>query len=444
MKDMETCPTPRKARYLTEAEAPSKAVRCVCGSWHLAPRRGRGEGGIYKRADDMWVAVVEIPSRDGKRRRKTVTSKDKMVVIDKARKLRQDVDEGRIAVTGNTTVGKWLDRWISEIHADRIRPTTIRDYQTSIRLHIKPSLGSKRLDKLTPDHIRQMHKSIGSRRAAEKAHVILKKALKDATREGMVTRNVAEAVDLPKYKRGKRTSMTVDLAKKVIATAYSSRGESEATRWAAAFLTGARQSELLGLTWDRIDFTAGEMDISWQLQQLPQSHGCGDATDGVYPCGKSRPGWCTKPTWTFPPDFEYRECHRSLIWTRPKTAAGERWVPIVAPLLAKLIELHANQGNNPHGLVWHYPDGRPIGPREDYQAWKSLLIKAGVIAPEGEALSMHVARHTTATLLRAAGVDEQTRMEIIGHATVDSQRVYAHADRERHLEAMGSLAELMG
>ena len=58
-------------------------------------------------------------------------------------------------------------------------------------------------------------------------------------------------------------------------------------------------------------------------------------------------------------------------------------------------------------------------------------------------MPLHVARHTAATMLRAAGVDEQTRMEILGHATVDSQRVYAHADRTRHLTAMDSLAELL-
>lgn len=412
-----------------------------------AKRRTRGDGTLFQRADGTWIGRVELPSGpDGKRRQKQVASKSFDRASAELRKLRSDVDEGRIAVTGNTTVEKWLERWITEIHPNsprRPRPTTIRDYRTSIRLHINPHIGKKRLDKLTPEHVRQMQRAIGARRAAEKAHVILQKALKDAIREQMITRNVAELVYKPTYTRAKRKSMSVELAKRVIATAFESRDESEATRWAAAFLTGARQGELLGLTWDCVDLEHGVMNVSWQLQQLSQIHGCGEPAGTAYPCGKTRPGYCPQRRWNLPADFEYEVLHRSLVRTRPKTSAGERYIPIVAPLLAKLAELHDRQGVNPHGLVWHYPDGRPIGPREDYQRWRALLIDAEVIAAENETLPMHVARHTTATLLRAAGVDEQTRMEILGHATVDSQRIYAHADRARHLAAMGNLTQLI-
>lgn len=403
-------------------------------------RRTKGDGGLSQRADGTWIGRVELPPVNGKRRGKTVSSKSFDIATKRLKKLRTDVDSGRIAVTGNISVAKWLDQWITVIHPNSprgIRPTTIRDYKTTIRLHINPHIGTKKLDKLTRTHVRQMHDALGPRRAAEKAHIVLQKALKDAEREGLITVNVAELVYKPTYTKTKRKSMSVDTAKHIIATAYASRDESEATRWAAAFLTGARQGELLGLTWDRIDFISGVMDISWQLQQLPQSHGCGEPDPkNNYPCGKKRPGWCPQRHWEMSPTFEYVECHRSLVWTHPKTEAGERFVPIVAPLLIKLRELHANQGVNPRNLVWHYPDGRPIGPREDYESWKQLLIDAKVIAPEKETLPMHMARHTTASLLRSAGIDEQTRMEILGHATVDSQRIYAHADQVRHIAAM--------
>lgn len=406
-------------------------------------RRTKGDGSLFQRKDGYWIGRVELPiGPDGKRRHRSVCSKDRNTAIAKLKKLRTDVDEGRIAVTGNTTVEKWLNRWLTDIHAPRIRPTTLRDYQTSIDRHIIPAVGKKRLDKLTPQHVRQMHTQIGARRAAEKAHVILQKALKDAVREGMITRNVAELLDKPKYRKNVRSSLTVGQVQQIIATAVASRDEVEATRWAAAFLTGARQGELLGLRWSYIDLDAGVMDLSWQLQQLNQKHGCGEPLEGVYPCGRTRPGWCPHRRWDLNVDFEYEECHRSLVWTRPKTAAGARYVPIVGALCDKFAELHHMQGTNPHNLVWHYDDGRPIGPREDYRAWKSLLTDAGLITGD-ETIPMHVARHTTASLLRAAGVDEQTRMEILGHATTDSQRIYAHADAIRHREAMTNLNQLL-
>lgn len=409
-------------------------------------RRTKGDGALFQRADGVWVGRVEIPAGpDGARRRKTVSSRSFDKAAAELRKLRTAVDEGRIAVTGNTTVAKWLERWLTEVHAEKIRPTTRRDYQSAIGLHINPSIGTKRLDKLTTAHIRQMHTAIGSRRAAEKAHVILKKALKDAVREGMLTYNVAERVDAPRYRKAKRTSMSVGLAQRVIGTALVSRDVSQATRWAAAFLTGARQGELLGLRWSYVNLDHGTMNISWQLQHISKAHGCGEKTADGWPCGLIRPGYCPQQRWDLPPDFEYEVCHHSLVWTRPKTAAGSREIPILPPLLIKLRELAAKSGANPHDLVWHHPDGRPISPSDDYKTWKQLLIDAGVIAPKDQTLPMHVARHSCATLLRAAGVDEQTRMEILGHSTVDSQRVYAHADRTRHLDAMTSsrLSELM-
>lgn len=409
-------------------------------------RRARGDGGLYQRADGVWIGRVELPpGPDGRRRQKTVSSRSFDAAAKKLKKLRTDVDEGRIAVTGSTTVAKWLDRWLTEIHTQQQRaprPTTVRDYQATIRLHISPHIGNKKLDKLTAEHVRQMHRAIGSRRAAEKAYIILRKALDDAMKEGLISRNVAAVVYKPTYTKGKRTSLSIEIAQRIITTAFASRDASRGTRWAAAFLTGARQSELLGLTWDRVDLDHGVMMIDRQLQQLSQVHGCGEPVDDEYPCGRKRPGWCPQSRWDLPPNFDYEVCHLSLVWTRPKTAAGERYVPIVAPLLVKLREQHGADGPNPHNLVWHHPDGRPIGPREDYKAWKSLLIEAKVITDK-QTLPMHLARHTTASLLRAAGVDEQTRMEILGHASTDAQRIYAHADRTRHAAAMGNLGDLL-
>jgi integrase len=411
-------------------------------------RRTKGDGALFQRADGTWIGSVELPpSPDGKRRRKRVASRDRNRAIAELKKLRADVDAGRIAVTGNTTVGKWLDHWIQDIHRKRdgrpLRPTTRRDYVATIRA-IKAQIGDKRLDKLTPQHVRDMTRGIGETRAAEKAYVLLRKALDDAIKEQMITRNVAEVVYRPVYTRGTRTALSFELAQRIIATAFRDGDVSRGTRWAAAFLTGCRQAELLGLTWDRVDLEHAVMRIDRQLQQLSQVHGCGVAgADGTYPCGRTRPGWCPQRRWDLPANFPHEVCRRSLVWTPTKTAAGDRWVPILAPLLTRLRELHDADGRNPHNLVWHHDDGRPIGPRDDYADWQRLLIEAEVIAP-GETLSMHVARHTTATLLRKAGVDEQTRMEIIGHATLEAQRIYAHADRQRHAEAMHSgLGKLM-
>ena len=353
------------------------------------PRRTSGDGSLYKRKDGMWIGSVDLPSLDGKRRKRTVSSKDRNVAIDKLRKLRREVEDGKIAVTGRTTVAAWLERWITDIHGPTIRPTTRVSYETTIRLYIVPSIGTKRLDRLTPQDIRDMHTYAGkvSPRAAQKSHVVIQRALHDAVNEGMIPRNVAEVVHKPRYVPKVRQPLTADQAKLLLRTAIDT-GDPWATRWAAALLLGARQGELLGLQWDRVDLEAGVVDLSWQLQQLRQTHGCrSDAT-----CGRQRPGWCPDRRWDMPPDFEYQVLHRSLALTRPKTKAGYRLVPIPFPLWKMLEQQRSDFGKNPHNLVWHHPDGRPLGPREDYGNWKNIL--ACTELPDAP---LHVTRHTTAS-----------------------------------------------
>jgi len=376
-------------------------------------RRTRGDGGLYKRADGLWIGAVEIATQDGGRKRRTVSSKDKGTALNKLRALRAEVEAGRVPSSSKTTVAQWLTHWLETIHAPQVRPTTYRYYEQVVRLYLVPALGDKRLDRLTPEDIRGMHRVVqqASTRNAQKAHQVLQKALADAQREGVVGRNVALGMAKPKHAAAERAALSASEVKRLLGTAFEA-GDPLATRWAAAFLTGARQGELLGLTWDRVDLEAGVLDFAWQLQQLY----------GALPAG-----------------FEFRPCHKALMWTRPKSHAGKRAVPIAVPLL-ELLRAHQvdASGPNPHNLVWHHPDGRPVSPREDFQAWKQLLARAGM-----ESVPLHSARHTAATMLQGAGVSEETRMKIMGHSSVEAQRGYVHVDQSQARAAVAMLDGLL-
>lgn len=404
----------------------------------MSSRRGKGDGGLYKRADGKWVGTVELPTTDGTRRRKTVVSRDRGKAAQKLRELQRAVEAGQISSTPQATVEQWLKHWLEDIHKTEVRPKTYKHYEEAIRLHIVPQIGAKRLDKLTPDEVRTMIRTIQgySTRAAVKAHQALSRALGDAVKEGVLFRNVADAVHRPKHTAKPPDAIGVDAARVLIRHALDN-GDPLAARWAAAFFTGARQAELLGLTWDRVDLDAGMMDLSWQLQYLSKVHGC----DPAGSCGKQRPGFCPSARWDLPPGFEYRECYKSLAWTRPKTAAGTRLVPIAEPLLV-LLRMHwaSEEPPPPHSLVWHHPDGRPVSPREDHRAWRVALRAAGFTDPLP---NLHAARHTTATLLLKAGVPEQIRMLIMGQSSIAAHRGYVHVDQTLKREAVAQLTRLM-
>lgn len=383
---------------------------------------------------------MSITGSDGKRRRKTVTSRDYNTVVKKLRDLRKDVAAGHIPTTSNTSVEKWLDHWLETIQRPHVRPTTYRYYEGTIRLLINPHIGRKRIDRLTPEDVRKMHRANqeNSTRNAQKAQQVLQRALKDAEAEGLIPRNPASAVRKPKHTPEEKGTLSLEVAAHILRTAEASRDELT-SRWAVAFWTGARQGECLGLTWDHVDLEAGEIELAWQLQLLGKEHGCGDPVDNVYPCGRVKPGFCPQGVLQKPPGFEARVCHKSLYWTRPKSKAGIRVVPLLPPVVDILKAHKARDRNNPHNLVWHHTDGRPWSQTEDAKAWKDLLAKAKV-----EHVGVHVIRHSTATILQAAGMDEMTRMALMGHSSAASQRGYIHVDHTVTRRGLKALDGLLG
>jgi integrase len=394
----------------------------------LGKRRLPGEGSLFQRKDGLWVGSVELETYDGIRRQRRVTAKDRNTCIDKLKKLRREVDDGKLPISGKTTVENWLNRWLNEIHMTEIRPSTRTSYATTIRLYINPHIGSKRLDRLTPQHVREMLRKARetSTRAEQKSYIVLNRALEDAMLEGLLARNVAAVVHKPRHTPTQRDPLTAPQAKQLLRSAIGIN-DPYATRWAAALLLGARQGELLGLQWDHVNLDIGLIHLEKQLQAIGKEHGCDP------PCGKLR---CPQGFYDMPPGFKPEFLYGQLALTPLKSKAGDRLVPIPDPLWEML--LHIPRDGGKHNLVWHRENGEPLAPREDYDAWQNAL-KAAKLPPA----PLHVARHTTASLLREAGVDEQTRMEILGHVSLSVTRDYSHPNLERRRESMASMNSLL-
>lgn len=401
----------------------------------MTTRRQRGDGSLYQQSDGLWCATIDLGiGGDGKRRRRKIRSKDYATAVRKLRELRRHVQDGTLATTGSSTVAAWLTRWLDEIARQRIKPKTLAGYRSIITGQLVPEIGAYRLDKLTPAHVRQMHRSLEKRGLAAssvlKTHRVLAKALTDAQREGLVHRNVSTLVDAPSKNDSDRGALTVKQAVALLRAAEAA-ADPLTSRWAAALLLGARQGELLGLTWDRVDLEAGTVDLAWQLQQLPQLHGC----DGR--CGYQRAAYCPERRFDAPRGFELHPLRGSLALTRPKSRAGRRLIPLPAPLAAVLLRHQQNAPANAYGLVWT-TDGHPWAPRRDHLAWKAALERAGL--PD---VPLHAARHSTATILLEAGVDAHVIASILGHSSIVVSRGYQHVDLTLQRSAMAGLDKLL-
>ena len=407
------------------------------------PRRGRGDGALFKRADGYWVGGVELaPGADGERRFKRVVRKSRNDCVTALRDLKKDVAAGRITGAKSVTVEKWLTYWMADILPHRnLKPGTTMSYRTTARLHIIPRIGAKRLDRLHPADVRTLYVTLQDEiggRCAQKVDQVLRLAIDAAVRDGVLGMSVMDRVDKPAHSAKDAVVFSAPTSMHIIATALATRGDMWGTRWALGFTLGARESEILGLEWSRVDLERAVVDISWQMQRLQKEHGCGKAVDGLYPCGYKRSSFCPGAHWKFPPGMVYRECTGTLVWTRPKTKAGTRIVPLVPAMVDALRALRTADGDNPHNLVLHHPDGSPVSQDQDQKAWRKLLIDAKIPhAPQ------HSVRHSTATLLLEAGVDSHIVQSVIGHSDIAMTRDYQHVDLSLAARAWANLGSVM-
>ena len=404
------------------------------------PRRSRGEGSYsYSAKTGLHRYVLDLGiGGDGKRRTKAVTSRTKAGALAKFRQLRKTVEEHGGTVPASMTLEAWLTQWLANVS---VKPSTLANYKSTVRLYLVPALGKRRLDKLTPQHVRDMLTWMGqptdtkpnglSASTLHRAHRVLNVALNDAVREGHIRRNVAEHVKAPSLAGGDETTIDVGQAKTLMASSFD---DWYGPRWCTSLLLGARQGEVLGMEWDRVDLEAGVLDLAWQLQRLGYRHGCGGK------CGVKRAGSCPQAELDVPKGFTHRRLDGGLCLTRPKSAAGVRVVPIPAFLDAMLRKQLAQQAGkpNPHGLVFTREDGRPIDPSRDSEEWHAALTKAGL-----PSVKLHAARHTAASILMAAGVSDTVIKAILGHSTVAMTRAYQRADIEVKRAAMDLYGSIM-
>jgi integrase len=408
-------------------------------------RRDRGEGSVYQRSSDgLWMAELRLPND----RRKYLSSKTEEGVKAKLRAAKRELAKAGNLPTSSPTMAQWATTWL-KAKKKNLKPGTYVDYERKMLNYVVPAIGRIRLERLTADHVRRVHdyvietKGLSSTTALT-THRILAKCLTDAAREGRVVQNVATQLDAPRKAVSKRGALTADDARTLLMAA--SADPVAAVHWSLALLAGLRPGERLGLTREQIDLDRALITVSWQLQRLRWEHGCRGEFELVpgkgkpWPCGKVRAGSCTKRWVDIPPDQEATRVDGGLWLTRPKSRAGWREVPM-APGLMAVVRRHLEQTPpGMHGLVLHRGDehGRPIDPSDDGAAWHRWLDIAGL-----EQVEPYTARHTTATLLHALGVPDQTRQAILGHSDATVTAGYTHVAGAETKAAMNQLDDLL-
>jgi len=244
-----------------------------------------------------------------------------------------------------------------------------------------------------------------SPRRVQYIHAVLRRALGQAEKWGMVARNVAKLVNAPRVEQTEIKPFTPEEAKDFI---RAIQGERLEALYLLAIATGLRQAEILGLSWKDIDLVGAELTVRTTLQRI----------DG------------------------------ELRFVEPKTARSRRTIALPSILITSLQAHRGRQigemlqaGPNwiKSDLVFTPPSGGPLADQGVRDQFYRILKNSGLRRQR-----FHDLRHSCASLLIAQGATSREVMEQLGHSTiVMTLNRYAHIFQEAKREMANKMGEVL-
>ena len=376
-------------------------------------KSAKGSGTIRKRSDGRWEARYSLgfDPKTGKQIQKSVYGATQKEVRQKLTQIESEIDEGSYMEPSSMKLGTWLDIWLRD-YTGNLKPATFSAYEQHVRVHIKPVLGEVRLTQLSPHMVQSLYNSLlNERRLSAKSvkniHGVFHHAMEQAKRLGYLRINPLDAVVLPRVEKKQIHTIADD---HMTAFLQAIRGDPFELVLFVTVFTGLRQGEVLGLTWDCVDFDNQSILVNKQHNRVK-----GDA------------------------EFRFSSLKNDKI--RVITAAAG-----VMEALKRQKELQ-NQWANAAGCIWNNEEnlvfttqtGRYIHNTTLYRNYKRIMKKIGL-----EELRFHDLRHTYAVNSLRAGDDIKTVQENLGHATASfTLSTYAHSTPGMKRESANRMEQFM-
>jgi len=368
------------------------------GKRKAAPRRVRLERGIYQRP----TGILEVGYKDevGRLRWRTVVGG-----ILAARKVRDDLSARRargesIGPKPKLRFGEAADSWLQGPVLD-LRDTTQAKYRSIVNEHLRPRYAARQLDVIDADDLAVLVRELRTEGKTEATIAVMlgvvgqiyKFAARRLGWKGTIPTTLMLRSERPKVSLAKRRPIfTGEQLEQTIAAAH----EPFRTLFTVAALTGARISELCGLTWANVrieDLDEAEVEFGWQVDRH----------------GNRRP---------------------------TKTDGSARTVPIPREL-AIVLTRHRSAARYlaPDEFVFSTGTGRPLQQRNVGRALREAQHRAvdadgrpafpilhqvdgdgrPVPVPRGALPSMHSFRHTVASRALLAGESVDEVAFLLGH-----------------------------
>ena len=354
-------------------------------------RRSNQEGTYRKRSAHSWEGSISI---EGTRR--YVYGSTKAVVRDKLIELQNEVNQGTHVDENEITVSDWMDTWI-ECYTAKVKDSTRDRYMQDIRCHIKPELGTFRIQDLKMLTVQKFLNHCKTKGLSEKSvksiYLVLNKALTRAQKDGYIKKNPCTDAEIPSYDDPHKEMRPLK-DHEIPAFLSAIKGHPFEYLFYIALFTGMRESELIGLSWDCIDWDHETIHLYRQLKRAR---------------GKGAP-------WVF----------TTLKNKQDRTfAVPHSVIAALQKIRLKQAEWKLSHGQlfqNTDNLVFTNELGEHLATHTVWKQFKQIVSQLGL--PE---VRFHDLRHSYATLALQNGVDIKTVSTNLGHATVAfTMDKYAH------------------